>query len=141
MYMSSGKASQRMLYDNIFGLWGDQLCLLDGRLVTADKNNWHSIMRSHQRIDTRLAHHLPVDAHLPDRARIIRMRKNSAFSANRPMVADKANPFKAGIKSLHHVQRLMPTGNQRCFTCQVLWMKVAHMVMRVVDHKFSGSGL
>src|SRR5712692_10182744 len=130
-----------MLYDNIFGLRGDQSCLLYGRLVTADKDNWHGIMGSHQRIDTRLTHHLPVDAHLPNRARIIGMRENSAFSANRPMVADKADSIKAGIKSLHHVQRLMPTGNQRRFTCKVLRVKVAHMVMRVVDHKFSGSGL
>src|SRR5437763_17133034 len=113
-----------MLYDNIFGLWGDQLCLLDGRLVTADKNYWHSIMRSHQRIDTRLAHHLPVDAHLPDRARIIRMRENSAFSANRPMIADEADPIKAGTKSLHHVERLMPSSNQRRFTFEMLLVKV-----------------
>src|SRR6266536_164492 len=118
-----------MLYDNIFGLGGDQLCLLDGHLVTADKDNWHSIMGSHQRIDTRLAHHLPVDAHLPDRARIIRVREDGAFSANRPMIADKADPAKAGIKSLHHVQRLMLTGNQCRFTCEVLRVKVAHMVM------------
>src|SRR5712691_13351708 len=130
-----------MLYDHLFGLRGDQLCLLYGHLVTADKNNWHSIMRSCQRIDTRLAHYLPVDAHLPDRARIIGMRENSAFSANRPMVADKANPIKAGIKSLQHVQRLMPTGNQRRFTCEILRVKVAHMVVRVVDYKFRGSGL
>src|SRR5436309_15861971 len=133
--MISGKASHCMLDYIIFGPRGDQLCLLDGHLVTADKNNWHSIMGSYQRIDTRLAHYLPVDARLPDRARIIRVRENSAFSAYRPMIADKADPVKAGIKSLHHVQRLMPTGNQRCFTCQVLWVKVAHMVIRVVDHK------
>src|SRR5436305_15098599 len=117
-----------MLYDNIFGLRGDQLCLLDGRLVAADKNYWHCIMRSHQRIDTRLAHYLPVYAHLPDRTRIIGMRKNSAFSANRPMIADKADPVKADIKSLHHVQRLMPTSNQCCITCEVLGVKVAHVV-------------
>src|SRR5881227_1179981 len=121
-----------MLYYNIFGLRGEQLCLLDGHLVTADKNYWHSIMGSHQRIDTRLTHYLPVDADLPDRARIIGMRENSAFSANRPMIADKADPVKAGIKSLHHVQRLMPARNQCRFTCQVLRVKVAHMVMRVV---------
>src|SRR5436190_20642617 len=83
-----------MLYYSLFGLRGDPLCLLDGRLVTADKDNWHCIMRSHQRIDTRLAHHLPIDANLPDRARIIGMRENSAFSANRPMIADKADPSK-----------------------------------------------
>src|SRR5712691_6094505 len=130
-----------MLYDNIFGLRGDQLCLLEGRLVTADKNNWHSIMGSHEGIYNRVTHYLPVDAYLPDGARIIRMRENSAFSANRPMVADKANPIKAGIKSLHHVQRLMPTGNQRRFTCEILRVKVAHMVVRVVDYKFRGSGL
>src|SRR2546429_847245 len=118
-----------MLYDNIFGLRGDQLCLLDGHLVTADKNNWHSIMGSHQRIDTRLTHYLPVDAHLPDRTRIIRMRENGAFSANRPMIADKADSVKAGIKSLHHVQRLMPTSNQCRFTYQILRVKVAHMVV------------
>src|SRR5258708_17100094 len=65
------------------------------------------------------------------------MRENSSGRTNRTMVAHKADTIKAVIQPLHHIKGLMFTRNQCCSPFKVLWMKVAHIMMRIVDHKFA----
>src|SRR5205085_8634383 len=52
------------------------------------------------------------------------------------MIAHKADAIRTRIKPLHHIEGLVSSSNQCRLAEQVLWVEIAHMVMRVVDHKF-----
>src|SRR5690349_10447632 len=98
-------------------------------------------MCCHQRIDPRFAHHLAIDAYFPDRSRVICVRKHGMFSTDRAMIADKADAIKTIIQALHHVEWLMLSSDQCSLPKEILWMEVAHGVMRIIHYKFGCSCL
>src|SRR5438105_15925235 len=127
--MRGCKTTNRLLDGDLVGMRRKALCLFCGNSISTHEDNRHSIMGSHQRIYTRFTNYLAIDAHFPDSAWIICMRKHRMFCSNRTVITHKAHAVEAGIQPFHHVQWFMLSSNQCSQAKQVLRMQVAHIMM------------
>src|SRR5436309_2704935 len=130
MNIRSRKASKRLLYDNFFCIWRNSMGFLYCHFISTDEDYRDTIMGGNQRIDTRFAYNIAIHTHFPDCSWIVCVRQNGFLSADRAMVSYKTDSIKARIQAFHHLHWLVLTGNQHRLTKQILWMQVAHKVMR-----------
>jgi hypothetical protein len=132
--LAGGEPGDRIFHHDSFGVLEERVTLSDRLLVAGDQRHRRLAAERDQRVDAAFPAFDAVELHLRHHRRVVSVRQHRALAGYRPVVADEEHSVHGLVHALHHVQRLVPSGDVRGAAVQVRRVEVVHLPVRVVAH-------